>query len=146
MDDTVQEIRRKIPGRHATDDATAARIYNDQVLSGRLRQAVRNFTNRGTGGVLQPSEPCTKTGRPVLDVLKEKHPPLQDVPIDGPPGSAFEPYDTVPTPLTVYITDEILETVASRLSGAAGPSGTDATDLKGWLLRFGTQQSNRFGT
>jgi hypothetical protein len=34
-----------------------------------------------------------------------------------------------------------VEHVASRLSGAAGPSGVDATDLSNWLLRFGKESA-----
>ena len=37
------------------------------------------------------------------------------------------------------ITAETVETVASHLSGAAGPSGTDAVDLSNWLLRHGVE-------
>ena len=36
------------------------------------------------------------------------------------------------------ITEIDVATVAVRLSGAAGPSGTDSVDLCNWLLRFGT--------
>jgi len=40
-------------------------------------------------------------------------------------------------PLNVTATD--VEKVASKLSGAAGPSGVDAVDLRNWLLRFGAE-------
>jgi hypothetical protein len=29
-----------------------------------------------------------------------------------------------------------IEKVATRLSGAAGPSGVDAVDMQNWLLRY----------
>ena len=32
----------------------------------------------------------------------------------------------------------MVERVASKLSGAAGPGGTGAVELSNWLLRFGT--------
>jgi hypothetical protein len=32
-----------------------------------------------------------------------------------------------------------VDDVASGLSGGAGPGGTDAVDLKNWLLRFGSE-------
>jgi hypothetical protein len=39
----------------------------------------------------------------------------------------------------VDITADLVKDVASRLSGGAGPGGTDAVDLKNWLLRFGEE-------
>jgi hypothetical protein len=35
----------------------------------------------------------------------------------------------------------MIEKVASRLSGAAGPSSADAVDLQNWLLRYGKESS-----
>jgi hypothetical protein len=55
-----------------------ARAYNAKVLSGRICQAGRYVTNRDGGGVLGPTDRCTKTGRPVIDILRVKHPPLRE--------------------------------------------------------------------
>eukprot|EP00957_Ditylum_brightwellii_P110884 8457338-Ditylum_brightwellii.AAC.1 len=76
VDDTVTE-GRALEGRQRSPQQSLdsrARKFNGQVLAGKLRAAVRQATNRGGGGVLFPDDPCTKTGRPVLEVLKEKHP------------------------------------------------------------------------
>ena len=51
-----------------------ARSYYDMVLSGKLRQAVRWATIRKGGGCLLSDDQCTKTRRPVAEVLREKHP------------------------------------------------------------------------
>ena len=37
----------------------------------------------------------------------------------------------------VDITDDVVSAVAGRLSGGAGPGGTDSISLQHWLLRFG---------
>ena len=37
----------------------------------------------------------------------------------------------------VDITDNVVSEVAGRLSGGAGPGGTDLVSLQHWLLRFG---------
>ena len=50
-----------------------AQSYHSTVLSGKLRQAVRWATNRKGGGCLLLDDQCTKTGRPVAEVLREKH-------------------------------------------------------------------------
>eukprot|EP00957_Ditylum_brightwellii_P061421 4662133-Ditylum_brightwellii.AAC.1 len=43
------------------------RRYHGTVLSGKLRAAVRAAMDREQGGVLFPSDNCTKTGSPVLE-------------------------------------------------------------------------------
>ena len=70
---------------------------------------------------------------------KQKHPDLREPPSVGIATGAFEPYGAVPTPIPVDITADDVESVATRLSGAAGPGGTDAVDLRNWLLRFGKE-------
>ena len=52
------------------EDKAVARSYHDRVLSGKLRQAVRQTTNREGGGCLLPDDQCMKTGRPVVEVLQ----------------------------------------------------------------------------
>ena len=104
-----------------------------------LGEAVQALTRGDKGGVLQPEDACTKTGRPVLEVLREKHPQMKVQDLAAADRSNFEPYDCIPQPLPVEITGEVVETVAALLSGAAGPGGTDAVDLRNWLLRFGAE-------
>ena len=55
---------------------------------GKLSQAVFWPTNRG-GGVLLDDQ-CTKTGRPVAEVLQEKHPDMRVPPVENPTYAAFE--------------------------------------------------------
>jgi hypothetical protein len=145
VDDTEAEVGSRGTSTRAPDDETLARAFNARVLSGRLHSAVRNLTNRGGGGVLAADGVCTKTGRPVLEVLQGKHPELRDPVSVGEQDGAFEPYDATPTAIPVDITAEVVETVATKLSGAAGLGGTDAVDLRNWLLRFG-RESEAFRT
>ena len=51
------------------EDDAVARSFHETVLSGKLRQAVRRATDRAGGGFLLPEALCTKTGRPVAEVL-----------------------------------------------------------------------------
>ena len=141
IDDVEAEILGKVGSPRIPNDDALARSYNAKVLSGRLRSAVRFITQRDTGGVLQPDDACTKTGRPVLDVLREKHPTLRSPDIDSDDREAFEKYDNTPRSIPLTITSEVVEKVASRLSGAAGPCGVDAVDLRNWLLRFGPESA-----
>jgi hypothetical protein len=145
VDDTVAEVQSRHGSHPAPDDEARARAFNAKVLSGRLRPAVRALTNRDQGGVLQPDDVCSKTGRPVLEVLRGKHPAMRDPDPDltDPDRGSFEAYaEETPTPVPVVITGEVVEQVASRLSGGAGPGGTDAVDLRNWLLRFGAESES----
>ena len=56
------------------EDESVARGYHDTVLSGKLRQFVCLATSREGGGCLLLDDQCTKIGRPVAEVLWEKHP------------------------------------------------------------------------
>ncbi|KAI2490762.1 hypothetical protein MHU86_23809 [Fragilaria crotonensis] len=91
------------------------------------------------GGVRQPDDLCTKSGRPVWQVLQEKHPALRDPTSVGEEDGAFEPYPNLPAPIPVCVTQDDVEAISPRLAGAAGPGGTDAVDLANWLLRFGLE-------
>ena len=66
------------------EDDAVARSFHETVLSGKLHQAVCRATDREGGGCLLLGEKCTKTGRPVADVLREKHPDTRVPPVENP--------------------------------------------------------------
>ena len=66
------------------EDDAVARSFHERVLSGKLRQAVRQATNREGGGCLLTKEKCTKTGRLVAEVLREKNPDMHVPPVENP--------------------------------------------------------------
>ena len=117
-------------------DEQSFHAFNTRLLSGHVRSACQNLTNQAGGGVLLPTDLCTKTCHPVLDVLQSKHPAMRDPLTLGDPDSVFEPYDSVPDVVFTVVTSDIVEEVFSKLSGAAGPRGTDTKELKTWLLRY----------
>jgi hypothetical protein len=79
VQDIVREAMRGAgSGRGTADEDIIARKYNSMVLDGKLRTAVRFATDHGGGGVLLPQDLCTKTGRPVMEVLHSQHPDNQD--------------------------------------------------------------------
>ena len=107
------------------------------MLSGKLRQDVRQATNREGGGWLLPDDQCTKTGRPVAEVLREKHPDMRVPPVENPACVAFEEYEEVPETVPLEFTEDEVTWVASKLSGAAGVLGAEAIELRNFLLCFG---------
>ena len=72
--------------------------------------------------MLQPDDNCSKTGRGVLDVLRDKHPWMRspEVRLEDPDRLTVEGYESVSEPVPLSITDETVQSVAASLSGAAG--------------------------
>ena len=98
VDDTVREMRNRRGGKARMDLERAAKAFDSRVRHGKIRSAVQTATSRAGGGVLMPDGQCTKSGRPVMEVLAKKHPPLMD-PVPGTNGrGAFEPYAQTPVP------------------------------------------------
>ena len=89
VDDTECEVLSRHHSSRLPTEDSQAQAYNARVLSGRLRSAVRTVTGRSSGGVCQPDDPCTKTGRPVWQVLQDKHPELREPTHIGIPDGAF---------------------------------------------------------
>ena len=114
-----------------------ARSFHENVLSGKLWQAVRRATNREGGGCLLRGDKCTKIGRLVADVLREKHPDMHVPPVENPTCEAFEVYEGVPKTVPLDFTEYDVTWVASKISGAAGALGAGAMELRNWLLCFG---------
>ena len=117
------------PGTFAnpTDD-TKARSFDAKVQTSCLRQAIQSLTLADNSRVYDPSDACTKTGKPVLEVLREKHLAMRDCDLSGPSSPAFENYDATPTN-SPHHSPEMVEAIAPCLSGSASPSGIDATTL-----------------
>ena len=126
-----------------SENVAANAKYNSMVLSGKIRSAVRFATERGLGGPYRPDDACTKTGRPVIDILREKFPKIRipDMDANGKvPG--FEEYSNCSVaPPHTSCGESILETVR-KLHGAAGPGGVDALQLQSWVIRHGTASEN----
>ena len=58
---------------HSLELESVGQRFNSMVHSGKLRAVVRAVTDRDSGGLYAPDNICTKTGRWVLDVIREKH-------------------------------------------------------------------------
>ena len=78
-----------------------------------------------------------KTGRPVAEVLREKHPFIRVSPVENPKCATFEEYEEVPETVPLDFTEDDVTWIVSKLSGASGALGAEAIELCNWLLRFG---------
>ena len=108
------------------------------VNSGKMRAAVRMATDREGGGPLQPRDIDAKTGKTVLEVLRDKHPEMMIPDVTAPGWLSFESYDDVPAEMMVDCDQEIVQGVTGKLRGGAGPSPVDGLTLGKWLLNYGT--------
>ena len=109
-----------------------SKLFHAKMLRGQIREAVRVLTETEVAGVLMPNETDLKTGDSVSEVLASKHPEARTPDVHNLPT-----YSETPDFVDVDITESVVEHIASRLSGAAGPGGADAHALSHWLLRFG---------
>ena len=73
---------------------------------GEIRQAVRQATNREGGGCLFPDDQCTKTGRPVAEVLRENHPDMHVPPVKKTTCASLEEYEEVPEAVPLDFTED----------------------------------------
>ena len=78
-----------------------------------------------------------KNGRPVAEVLREKHPDMRFPPVENPTCAAFEEYEDVTEMVPLDFMEDDVTWVASKLSGAAGALVAEAMELHNWLLHFG---------
>ena len=111
------------------EDNAVARGFHEKVFSGKLRQVFRQVINREGRGCLLPDDQCTKTGQPVPEVLREKHPDMCVPPVEDPACAAFEEYGNVPKTLPLDFTEDDVMWVTSKLSGAVGALGAEAMEL-----------------
>ena len=80
-----------------------------------------------------PRDKFTNNGERVMEVLHTKHPDSRP-----PSATSLDAYPNNPPEMVpVNITDNVVAAVAGRLSGGAGPGGTELVSLQHWLLRFG---------
>ena len=106
------------------------------MLSEKFRQAVRRETNREGGGCLLPDNQCTKTGRPITEVLRKKHPDMCVPPMENPACAAFEKYGEVPKTVPLDFNEDDVTWFVLKLFDGAGVLGAEGMELRNWLLRY----------
>ena len=126
---------RSTSGGEEEEEAVSQR-YHDTVLPGKISQAFIWATDMEGGGCLLLDNKCTKTGRLVADVLKEKHPDMTVPPVENPTCAAFGVNEDVPETVPLDFTEDDVTWVASKLSGAAGVLEAEAIELQNWILCF----------
>ena len=79
-----------------------------------------------------PRNTNEKTGNLIKETLAANYPEARDFDVANLPD-----FDTNPALIDTVVTGELVERVAKKLSGSAGPSGVDSISMPHWLLKFG---------
>ena len=112
------------------------RQYNNMVLEDRISEAVNSVVDTDRGRLYQPEDDYSKTGRPVLDILREKYPEVT-VPLDE-HSDTYKDTGELLESMPVYCYAETVAKATAKLRGAPGPSGVNGLLLKSWCLRYDT--------
>ena len=88
------------------------------------------------GGVLAPADIDEKSGRPVIEVLRGKHPMARRPELEKEDWASFEDYPTPREGVPLDCNQSILQVMAGKLSGGAGPNSVDGIALKKYLLNY----------
>ena len=139
---TLSMQRSRGGGKCADNDNSIARKYHSIVIEGKLRQAMRWVTNPDGGGVLHPDDVDQKSGKTVAEVLKSEHPACM-IPKLGEEGwASFKKYDERLNSVPVDCDQEIVQRVADRMKGGAGPPSVDAQAMIQMLMKFGNRSES----
>ena len=76
-------------------------------------------------------------GQPVADVLQEKHPNMRVTPVEKTTCADFEEYKEVPELVPIDFSENDVTWVAYKLSGISRMMGSEAIELRNWLLCYG---------
>ena len=68
--DSVAESQSRPTQTTRDNEETEARTFNSKFVNSKIRAAVRGIRGQGQSGVLFPGDVDTKTGRPVMEVLR----------------------------------------------------------------------------
>ena len=137
---------KRRPGGQFLGEKDRVREFGLSMASGQVHRALHTLTEETNGtsssGVLQMEERITLLdGRSVLveDLLSEKHPPSQsaseDILADGDPAQ-------VNTIRFEALTPKLMERIALRCTGSAGPSGLDADTWRRLCTTFKGASTN----
>ena len=72
----------------------------------------------------------------MLDVLKDKHPEMVIPDITAPGWLSFKSYNNVQVEMVVDCGQKIVQGVAGKLRGGAGPTLVDGLTLWKWIVNY----------
>ena len=133
VEETARTCNKYLSNYHRyKSEEHRVRTFHSLMIRVKLQTVVHWVTDSEKGGLIYPRYACTKTGEPVLDVLRAKHPEAC-----APSASSINAYPSRPPDLAhVNLSEETVIEILRRLSGEPGPGVTNLVSLKHWLLQF----------
>ena len=95
--------------------------------------------------MLHPNDVDAKSEKTVVEVLDSKHPSCMIPQLGEERWVSFEDYDEQLNSVPVDYNQEIVQKVADKMQGGAGPSSVEGQALSSWLLKFGKKLSGAVG-
>ena len=116
---------------------TGCRRLHNTILDGNICAAVWQIMDgKGAGSIYGLCNECTKTGHPILEIIREYHLFESNISVK----ENFNKYDGVNIPellkpMPLFVFKENVLTAATRLCRGFGPYSITCRQLKEWLLR-----------
>ena len=123
---TIQQHLPQGSLKERNNNQRAARTFASLMMRGKVRAALRMVSDLGSAGVLGLEEEID--GKPVRDILREKHPAAQAACSTALLSLVDNTVETHPV-LFERIDGDLIRSTALKVQGSAGPSGMDAA---GW--------------
>ena len=145
--DECRTIQRRLPSTRSPKQQFALeRSFNNFMLQGRIRDAIRLLSEGNSGGPMDLDAPAVAddpSSGSVLDHLLLKHPPPQPADSSAIKLSSTPSQDHSPHFVTYEgINGDLIKSVALRTFGSAGPSGLDASAWRRLCSSFGSYSSD----
>lgn len=129
-----KSLQNKYSRKHHNNDEIT-QTFTRLIHRGKVREALNWLLTKDTSKVLNSNDEVDYTGKTVIDVLSEKHPPHTNANPDL--FTLPEDFPELPPLLDVDITSNHVEQIARKLHGGGGPTGSTSENWKDFLLRFG---------
>ena len=119
-----QKLQDRLPKTQLqTTPEHAAKVFARLIMQGKVHSALRLLSDVGNGGVAKPSPT-------ILEKLKEKHPEASP---QFPEALLAGIFRQVPSSIFDELNGALIQEVAMRSRGSAGPFGPDAADIRNLL-------------
>ena len=89
----MAEIRSRPTKTTQYNEEEEVRTFNLKVFNGNIQAAVRGIRGQRQSPVLFPGNTEKNTGRPVMEILIEKHPTMRIPDLTDPECSSFKEYN-----------------------------------------------------
>ena len=132
----AKALQSKLRNTIKKNKVNELKFFNQLMSKGKISNAIRLLTGESKGGVLNVTD--SVNGKPVLEVLREKHPQPKPLDADSVVSNPANVPDYHPA-IFDRINASSIRKAAMKTHGSHGPSGVDADDWRRYLTAFGQE-------